>query len=158
MKSLILAGAAALALTGTAIAQAPGAPAGRPQGNILRADATAMVDQLFARVDSNRDGRITRDEMQAARQQFAQSRPGAGAEAQAPAGGRGPMGMPSGPGFDGTITLEQARSMALERFDRMDGDRDGIVTPDERQAARESMNRMMEEGMGGARPRTKGRR
>jgi Ca2+-binding EF-hand superfamily protein len=171
MNGLIMAGAAALALAGTAAAQAPGtaaaqapatsaAPAAAPgDGSIRRADATAMVDQIFARVDLNSDGRITRDEMQAARQQFAQSRPGGAAGGQAPAagGGGGGMGMFAALGALGTITLEQARAMALAHFDGMDADGDGTVTRAERQAARESRNRMMEEGMGGARPRPKAR-
>lgn len=157
MKSFILSGAAAVALAGPAIAQAPGAHAGHAGGNISRADATVMVTQLFARVDLNKDGKITREEMQAARQQFAQSRPGGKPEGQAPSGGArgGAMGMYSGFGPDGTITLEQARATALQHFDRMDADRNGTLTQIERQAMREGMHRMMEQGMGSAKPKAK---
>ncbi len=155
MKNLILAAAAGLALTGTAFAQGPGASPGAAGGNFSRADATAMVDRLFARVDLNKDGKITREEMQAVREQYAQSRPGAAPEGQ-PRGDRGGgMGMIPGLGPDGSITLERARAMALGHFDQMDGNGDGTVTQAEREAMRESRNRMMEQGMGGVRPKVK---
>lgn len=62
---LMLSGAALLAVAGFAAAQPPGDRPG-PDGNITRQQAIAHVDEMFGRLDANRDGRVTPDEMQAA--------------------------------------------------------------------------------------------
>lgn len=70
-KPIILAAAALIALGGVALAQPPGGP-GRdrtaPRADITRAEVIASVDQRFARMDANNDGRFTREEAQAGRQ------------------------------------------------------------------------------------------
>ncbi len=133
---LAVGAAAALMIAIPAAAQSPRQHNSEP---LTRAQAVAKAEQRFAKLDLNKDGRVTREEMQQARQQFAQSRNGnAVAKQQAPAGGqrghhggKGMMGM--GFGADGTMTLEQARATALRHFDHMDVNKDGVVTPAERQ-------------------------
>lgn len=50
---------------------------------------------------------------------------------------------------DGRITLAEAESMALRRFDQMDSNRDGKVTREERRAGRVMMMRKMPTPTGG---------
>ncbi len=47
---------------------------------------------------------------------------------------------------DGRVALAEAERAALERFDRVDSNRDGTISPDERQAAREAFRGRMREG------------
>jgi hypothetical protein len=67
MKTLyLLSGAALLAVAGIAIAQdGPGPDRRGPEGDVTRQQAIAHVDEMFARLDANRDGRVTPDEMRA---------------------------------------------------------------------------------------------
>ena len=68
MKTLILlSGAAMLAVAGVALAQAGPEPDGPgPHGDVTRQQVVAHVDEMFGRLDANRDGRVTPDEMHAA--------------------------------------------------------------------------------------------
>ncbi|MEO6113277.1 MAG: hypothetical protein ABIP07_02350, partial [Sphingomicrobium sp.] len=43
---------------------------------------------------------------------------------------------------DGRITLAEAEAMALQHFDKMDANRDGKVTPEERRAGRPMLMKM----------------
>ena len=116
-KLMILSGVALLGLAGSAIAQPPGQPGERGQRrgvDVTRADVIQRSDAAFARLDTNRDGRFTREEARArgqerreqmqtrmfdrldadnngqiSREEFAQARRGRGM--------RGPRG-PAGPG------------------------------------------------------------
>jgi hypothetical protein len=184
MKLLtLLSGAALLAGAGVALAQdGPGPDRRGPEGPITRQQAIARVDEMFARLDANHDGRVTPDEMggmrgrrgmgagehraagagdmrqhmfdridanhdgMISREEFAQAHPmheGPGHDMGPPPPG-GPEGHGAGHGMgarmfgdQGFVTLEQMRARALERFDRADANHDGILTPYERQAARE---------------------
>lgn len=130
------------------IALPVGAQVSRQHGpeQITRAKVLTMVDRHFATGDLNKDGRITREEMQQARQQFAQSRGGKAVakrqgqkDTQRPQhGGMGMMGM----GADGAMTREEARTMALRHFDHMDANKDGTVTRAERQTMMQQMRGM----------------
>ena len=102
-----------------------------------------MRQHMFDRLDANHDGNISREE-------FAQAHDGPGGPDGGPGGHMGPPpGGPDGPGGHGMggagmigpegVTLEQMRARALERFDRADANHDGILTADERHAARERM-------------------
>jgi Ca2+-binding EF-hand superfamily protein len=189
MKMLILAGAglAALAALPAAAQPVPGPDSGfRGRGEaarpLTRAAVEARVEARFARLDVNRDGFITREEAQAARQAVR------GDRADRPAGrrdalfarldtnrdgqlsreefdtrgafadGRGKrfgqrgarQGFANrgfaGRGFamldadrDGRVSIGEARARALQAFERADTNRDGVVTPQERQAAREAL-------------------
>jgi hypothetical protein len=167
MKTISLLAAAGLfAAAGAVLAQPPGGP-GRPEPDAseTRQQAIDRVEALFARLDADHDGRFTLEEARALREArrgpeggpgMAPPPPGAPAMAPPPPGapegpGRG-MGMGMGMGGmrmfgeQGYITLEQMRARALERFDRADANHDGILTPEERRAAREAMRRRFEEG------------
>jgi Ca2+-binding EF-hand superfamily protein len=183
-KFTILAGIAALAVSGTAAAQTGGFHrSGDRNVDMTRAQAAAKADQAFQRLDLNRDGRVTRDEMRQAREQFraqaqerraqrlAQLTPeqraqieqrraqrgergGERAQRWANRGGgeaRGQRGHRGGErmfGEQGFVTAEQFRARALERFDRMDLNNDGVVTAAERQQAREQMRQRWQERRG----------
>ena len=63
---ILLSGAALVAAAVAGIALAQGGPE-RPGlgGDVTRQQAIAHVDEMFARLDANRDGRVTPDEMHA---------------------------------------------------------------------------------------------
>lgn len=184
-KISILAGVAALAFSGVATAQPQGQRGGGAE--LTRAEAVARAEQRFARIDADRNGQVTRDEMRAGRQQMraqraerrqariarmspeqreriadrraerggltqeqraerraqrraqvqamtAEQRAERRAQRQARRGQRG--GLFAG---GGTVSLEQFRARALQRFERMDLDRNGTVTRDERRQARQQL-------------------
>lgn len=124
MKRIIIAAAlAGTTITGIAAAQTAGqttAPtaAGKFRGDrgmgldlnkdgvITRADVIAATDARFAKLDANKDGKITADERSGRR-----------------------TNMPD-------ITQEQMRQAALARFDRADANKDGKIDATERQAMR----------------------
>jgi len=209
MKTIILtallAAGAAPALAQPAPAAPQGPAAGLQRGHmsrpVTRADVQARVQRMFARVDTNRDGFVTRDEIEAARALRgngngrglrARGFAGRGAAQRDPArrgerlfarldgnhdgvvtraefdaamaarqqrvAARGPMGegmrgrarfgRAGFGGFrgqmfdrmdlnhDGRVSVQEATAFALQAFDRADANRDGVVTPEERRAAR----------------------
>ena len=109
-----------------------------------------MQQHMFDRLDANHDGNISREEFAAAHHMeggphgpggphmgMMPPPPGGPAGAEGHRGmGHGGMGMRMF-GDQGFITLEQMRARALERFDRADANHDGVLTPAERQAARD---------------------
>ena len=191
MKAFILfAGTALLAAGGTALAQpAPGPRADR-NADITRQQMIERVDQRFARLDLNNDGRATpeearqageqrraqragrmferldlnrdgsvsRAEFDQARSQLRERRTERRAERGERRGMRGMRGPRRGPGAgadggrrlfgeQGFITREQMRERALARFDRLDSNRDGVLTVAERQQARQQMRQRFRERM-----------
>jgi len=170
IKTLLFAGAA-VAAAGVAIAQ-PAAPG--PRSEMTRDQVAANADQRFQRLDANRDGRVTADELRQAGEQRRSAMQQRRAERQGQAfdrldtnrdgqlsreefgqrmamrgqgerrGMRGPRGR-GGPegrmgmallGQDGAVTAQEFRDRALQRFDRMDANRDGRIGPDERRGRR----------------------
>lgn len=168
-------GAAMVAGAGSAVAQERD---GRgPMAEVTRDQAAAMADQRFQRLDADRDGRVTAQEMQQQRQVRRGERQGQifdrldtnrdGALSRQEFAARGQMlgamrgqqagrgGMRQNPqraqrrverlfGSDGVLTREEFRARALQRFERMDGNRDGRVTMAER---RDSRQRLRQERM-----------
>ncbi|MFL6845390.1 MAG: EF-hand domain-containing protein [Allosphingosinicella sp.] len=121
--------------------------------------------RMFDRLDANHDGSISRAEFDA-RPAFRGGERGERGEGRAMRGPRdggrfahrgprrGMMGM-GGRGFaamdldhDGRIARGEAERSALERFDRVDTNRDGTISPEERQAAREAFRDRMQERQG----------
>lgn len=177
IKTLLFAGAAVTA-AGVAFAQpvAPQAPQAphAPRAELTRDQVAANADQRFQRLDANRDGRVTADELRQAGEQRRAAMQQRRAERRGQAfdrldtnrdgqisreefgqrmamrgqgerrGMRGPRGR-GGPegrmgmamlGQDGEITAQEFRDRALERFDRMDANRDGRIGRDERRGRR----------------------
>ena len=157
MKTIILATAAALAFAGTASAQPP-APA--PGGDITRAAVVADAERRFAALDADGNGELAPAEMrqmfeQRRAQRLAQMSPEERArfeqrraERRAEGGGwrgergergeragRGERGGMRGPGA-GPVTLAQFVARATQRFDRLDLDRDGVITRAEQEQLR----------------------
>src|SRR4051812_19951197 len=117
--------------------------------------------EVFARLDANHDGVVTRDEFMNAgpgdtrveRRRVFVMRDGEGDRAgrDGPgfgprAGGmRGPMIERMDSNHDGRVSLAEAEARALQAFDRADANHDGIVTPEERQAAHGAMRERFRE-------------
>ncbi len=201
--------AAALAIGGVACAQAPATPSPArergPERTETRAEAQARAEEMFARLDVNKDGKLDRADRDARRQQMREAmfdqldtnNDGSISKAEfladrGPEGDRGPRpdgermrDMPpppeganmAGPESDGpardhperrrghgdrhgdrhgmkgpmmgfgkadadgdrSITRAEFVAAALQRFDGMDGNKDGKVTPEERRAAHDRM-------------------
>lgn len=165
MNKLILAGLAMGALAVPALAQmAPGdRPAPKAQS---RAEVEAKVRARFAALDANRDGFLTRDELRAQVEKKMAERRAAAFDAldtdrngsisreefaargrrgqvmmmrERHGGGRMMMGLMD---KDGRVSVDAMVKSALERFDKADANHDGVLTPEERKAAREARRAM----------------
>lgn len=167
----LLAGAAALAVAGIAIAQT--APASGPQHMAMkamtRAEMSQMVQQHFARLDSNRDGVVTKAEMDAAKatrhakradrrfDRLDSNDDGSVTKSEFEAAHKGMDGHRMGmrgmhhgamgarmfgmadSNKDGQVTLTEATAAALAHFDAADANHDGTLTPEEMHAAHKAM-------------------
>ena len=151
---LTLAGAL-LATGGVAFAQsgvATDVPAARAERPLVRdgggpVDPAAWRKAIFERLDTNHDGTISFAEFEAARaQRGARFRGQGGPRGEGAA--QGGEGRPhvawarsgqSGRGFaagrDRVITRDEFVAAMARRFDRLDANHDGKITPDERRAA-----------------------
>ena len=134
----------------------------RERRNRIAQGARAGHDPMaaFDRLDVNRDGMISRDEFGKARELRKERRiamhgqpgaPGAamdghhrGMRKMHRMGGmmRGHMLRMADADKDGRVSLQEATNSALERFDRIDSNRDGRITPDERRLNREQRRQM----------------
>lgn len=138
-------------------------PRGAWQGEnaLARRHGRADPNAAFDRIDANKDGAISRDEFAKVREERIERRMAmrdrrAGAKDGRQAR-RHVMRMHGGRGFggrmivmadtdkDGRITLAEAEALALRHFDRIDANRDGQVTPEERRAGRATIRKMIEE-------------
>ncbi len=150
MKKIILASAAALAVVGAAPAQPPPKALA---GDITKAAAIADAEQRFRMLDTNGNGSLEADELQKASEQrraerrqrmeariaqmstedrarFEERRAerGGGEGGARRGGSEGGHGARArGPGSPPT-TLAEARAQAEQRFDRLDLDRNGVIT------------------------------
>jgi hypothetical protein len=137
MKKIILAGVAALAFAGGVSAQQPG-PGG---GDVTRAAVVADAERRFAALDVDGNGELDAAEMrqmveQRRAERLARMSPEDRARAGQRRGGRGggEGAMRGGP--RGPVTLAAFRARAEQRFDRLDLDRDGVITRAEQEQLR----------------------
>lgn len=126
---------------------------GNRQARMGAGQAMRDPSAAFDRLDANRDGMINRDEFARGRQMRMEKRVvinrDGGAPGQ-PGAMRGKRGGMKGGGMlkmadanqDGRVTLQEATSGALRRFDMVDTNRDGRITPEERRAGRGMMRQM----------------
>jgi Ca2+-binding EF-hand superfamily protein len=112
-------------------------------GQLSQADREARRQQAFDRVDADHSGGISFEEFAALRDRRTELR-GERRGADGPrVAGRGPRG-PAARGLvrgadadrDGSITQAELASAALARFDRVDANKDGTISADERPAPR----------------------
>ena len=168
--------AAALAVAGTAYAEQSMRPKPDADGNgiVTRAEMQAHSVQMFAKLDANKDGKIdpaNRAARQAAmfdsidsdkngqisRAEFtAHHGPGhrmhgEGGEGRGGRGGHGDhgmMGRMADTNNDGAVSQAEFTAAAAQRFDRIDANKDGQITAEERQAAHASMRERWREHRG----------
>ncbi len=132
LRTLIAAGALALA-AGPVLAQnaAPGSAA-KAEGMTLQQFQAANGDKLFARLDANKDGKISAEEFAAFREGNAK------VDAQATkAGKRGArLFARFDKDKDGSLSRTEADAVLAWRFKRMDANNDGVLSLEELQAKR----------------------
>jgi Ca2+-binding EF-hand superfamily protein len=108
---------------------------------MARGDNQVGRAQMFERLDTNRDNVISRDEFARAQDLRGQLASRGAAQRGQGVAMRGQMGgamlRAADANRDQRISLAEAETAALQRFDRVDLNRDGRVTRDERQQARQ---------------------
>ena len=149
-KLLIAAGAAALMAACTSAAGAQGAPedghGGRHAGMLFQADANndgvltrqefdAGHAAKFARMDANSDGSVSADEQRAAHRAMSEQMREHHGEDRAER--RETHWNQQDANSDGAVSREEFLSRPNQAFDRMDANRDGNLSADERPQPRE---------------------
>lgn len=125
VRTLIATGAL-LALAAPVLAQT----SEKPQGMTLQQFQASNGDKMFARLDANKDGKISREEFEAYRAQNAKVD-----AAATKAGKRGErMFARFDADKDGFLSRTEADAVLAWRFKRMDANNDGILTLEELQA------------------------
>jgi hypothetical protein len=99
-------------------------------GMLSRAEAAALprIAAHFDEIDANKDGQITMEELRAFHAQRHADHAGAFMKRMDTDG-------------DGRISKAEALAAAAARFDAVDTNKDGFITPDEMKAARKSHQR-----------------
>jgi len=141
-KPLLIAGAALVAIAVPAIAAHHEGGHTMAKPDMTRADAEAKVKEHFAKVDANKDGAITREEVQARHQAMRAERQdahfkamdkdgnGSISRAEYDAGHAGPRPDGEKQAMGGMRHHRMGGGMAMggKIFDRADADKDGKVT------------------------------
>lgn len=108
------------------------------------AEVRQGAQTIFAKVDADKDGRVTREEFHAHHRAAGDHRgKHPGGKAGPPKGGQG--GPPHGPMHmdkdgDGAVSVAEMQSEMESHFARADADRDGSVTRAEMEAAHRTMH------------------
>lgn len=130
----------AAALSALALAQAPTGQHAPHQGDTNRDQASEHASHIFAKLDINRDGQLTRAEAQSAHEKMRSAGMGDHGQAQAQHAGKANRHQAMFERmFDGkgSISLAEFQAAAIAHFDRLDGDKNGIVTTREHQEGAE---------------------
>jgi hypothetical protein len=137
---LVLAATFAASLPGQGIAQPAIDSTGLPPdlAPISREQALQRADSLFAQLDLNHDGMVTRDEAMQATGQLKAERQATGRDVAPGIGGHTARFMAHRFAEAQSITPQQFEQAMLDHFDRMDVDHDGILSTGEREQAREA--------------------
>ncbi len=102
-------------------------------------------DEMFAKIDADGNGALSYEEFDRPHDKM---RDGKGKRGEgrhgAMRGGKHMLGLADAD-KDGSISAEEARAAALERFDRADSDNDGVISEAERKAARKARWEMRKE-------------
>lgn len=127
MKLNSLMGAVLLGVAAPALAQGGG-----PRGPMTRAQAVDMQKQRFATMDANGDGAVTKEELGTAiaKRMGNMAPPPAMLDA---------MFQRMDTDGDGKAMAAEVAAAEMARFDAMDTDHDGTLTPDERRAGMAAM-------------------
>ena len=131
-KILLSTAIAVTAFAGRALAQPLSAPAG---ADITRQEAIQRADRLFDMLDVNHDGLLTRSEAERAGAQLRALRASSGTDVAPGVGGHTARYLEHRFAGARSITREQFQRAMLTHFDRMDLNRDGVLTAGERQQA-----------------------
>lgn len=132
---------------------------GNKDGTITRTEATAALTQHFAMADTDKNGTITQAEREVMRTRMMQQRFDkmdtdhsgqlspqelmAAREAKRDGMG-GKMHGKMGHGMKADMTREQFLARPMAMFDRIDTNKDGQITPGEREAAKDAMHKRWE--------------
>jgi Ca2+-binding EF-hand superfamily protein len=128
MTRILFVGAAVAILAAVPAFAQPGADANA--GPITRAQMQQTMQQRFAQMDTNHDGFVTTEEMNAG-----------GADAQHAAA----MLQRFDTNHDGKISLDELMTRQMAMFDAADTNHDGVLSPEERQAAMARMQQQMQQ-------------
>lgn len=102
-------------------------------GQLTQADRAARRQALFARIDADGNGAISVAEFSAQRDQRGELRAERRGRTGLRAARRGAgIGRAADTNRDGTVTQAEFASAALARFDRVDVDKDGTISDNER--------------------------
>lgn len=160
MSKLILGSVIAFATTIVPVMAQIHQPLAKP---MTRADIEARVKERFAKIDADRNGSVTKSEINDSRaanmkdrqdRHFAEmdaNKDNMISRAEFDAGhagkrhegrhgfGHGKMFDRSDANADGTLSLSETMAKAMARFDAADANKDGVMTPEERRASRQKM-------------------
>ena len=128
MNRLLIAALPLLIVTPAFAQDNSGAPRGGGGQSQTKADAEQREQMIFDQLDTNHDGFISQDEVNAFTKLMGDNPRMTGRVTK--------MFTESDANHDGKVSIAEAKAHADAAFDAADANHDGILTPDERQAAR----------------------